>query len=567
MKKAVTLTLAFILAITALVIPSSAAGKTENKTATIGGKTANLIYVTMDGSVTGELTIGSNSVNKDMTIANHVSKIKSETGKSLLASVNGGFFDSYYSPSKALIYPDNCAKTYAILIDGGKVIHGGGISPMIGFTSDGRVLIDEVTVSTSVQYRDNLSVHVWDVNTYTDNESAVLLFTSLMGYPVNIPSDSKMVYIKNNMITDITSGKVLTVPSDGTQVLVYNKAAWTAAINNFLEPQKGNNAHINTKVEANRPETNSSWSNVMTAVGCGPWLLQDGKDVTSKNSAFSDPKLAINKSQQRTFAAVMPDGRLVMGTVVASFRAITDYLLSIGATDALALDGGASSTLYMEGKGYLTPAGRKLSNVLHLVEYSSSTLPAPPKAPDFSTQDNWAILDISEAINKKIIPETFIPSYKTNITRSEFCDIIIELIKLSKGADKYSKLVYLTGVSYSEARARFVDTYNMSVLDCSRLKIIDGIGNNRFNPNGSLTRQQVAKILKNVADIVGVTASGSALEFTDSNKVASWATVGVDFVTRAGIMNGKGSTFDPDGFFTKQEAIVTIMRLYGKASQ
>jgi hypothetical protein len=341
---------------------------------------------------------------------------------------------------------------------------------------------------------------------------------------------------------------------------VYNSGIWANSIKFFYEPREGNYARVTAEYLPDRADTAPEWEKVTCAVGSGPWLLQGGKDVTSRNGDFSDPKLAINKAAARSFAAVMGDGRLLLGVATASFRAIADYLMSIGAKDALALDGGASSTLYVEGGGYPRPAGRKLSNMLHIVDYASGALPQPADAPDLSLPSPWAEKYIADATGKNLIPEGFEPSYQKNITREEFCELVIQLIKLYKG-DKYSSFIYLTGVSYEEVSSRFIDTYNLSVLDCSRLNIIDGAGGGRFDPNGSLTRQQAAKILKNVAGIIGIAAAGDAISFDDQSAIASWAAEGVDFVSRAGIMNGKGPIFDPKGYFTKQEAVVTILRL------
>jgi len=550
--------------ITAIVIvsmlPVSASGSAagvEKKSVTIGGNSATLITIDMNGRRTGELTIGQGSVNKDMPASQHVSEIKAEKGKSLIASINGGFFNSYYSTSKPLSYPDNCAKIYATLVDNGEVIEGGGKSPMLAFTSDGKALIDYVNVVIKAEYRNKDSATIWSVNRYYSDPGAIMLFTDKMGYTVNFPSSSKFVYIKNNIVTKITPGGTLELLQPGTQVLVYNSTAWDNSSKYFIEPREGNYIRIVTEYVPDREEKASDWAKITCGVGCEPWLLQGGKDVTSRNTS-TDPKLQLNTVAARSFAAIMPDGKLILGAATASFRAITDYLKSVGAVDAIALDGGASSTLYMEGSGFVRPAGRKLANVLHIVEYTSN-LPAPASVPDVSTPSSWSSDKIAMANKLGILPDGFDTKYRTNITRSEFCELVIGLIKLNKG-DKYNSLIYSTGVSYEEARARFIDTYNLSVLDCSRLDIVSGKGNKRFDPNGSLTRQEAAVILKKVANIIGFTAKGEPMTFEDSSLISSWALDGVNFVTSAGIMYGKGKIFDPRGYFTKEEAIVTITR-------
>ena len=51
--------------------------------------------------------------------------------------------------------------------------------------------------------------------------------------------------------------------------------------------------------------------------------------------------------------------------------------------------------------------------------------------------------------------------------------------------------------------------------------------------------------------------------FADSANIQSWAWKNVDWVYRQGIMNGMGeNTFAPDGEYTREQSIVTALRLY-----
>ena len=76
----------------------------------------------------------------------------------------------------------------------------------------------------------------------------------------------------------------------------------------------------------------------------------------------------------------------------------------------------------------------------------------------------------------------------------------------------------------------------------------------------------VAAILMHPPAEVAVAAETDAqhaAEFSDSEYIADYAKAAVDFVTSRGIMNGVGDNrFDPHGPYTKEQAAMTMLRLY-----
>ncbi len=101
---------------------------------------------------------------------------------------------------------------------------------------------------------------------------------------------------------------------------------------------------------------------IQASVGAGPQLLP--RD-TSVAEGFIDPATGRNAlgSQQpnaRTAIALLPDGSLLWVMVAQTGQSpsgmqldeLADFLRSQGATQALNLDGGSSSSLYFQGKTY-----------------------------------------------------------------------------------------------------------------------------------------------------------------------------------------------------------------------
>ena len=531
---------------------------------TIGGNNGNAVTIPSNGTIGAVITIGQNSINKDMPAADHVSKANAMPG-TLTASVNGALFNAYYSGSKALSYPDNCAQIMGMLMSGGEIIcRGSGKNVLLGVTEDGKYLIDRVSVSVSAKFRGKDKFVFWGVNVYHTDASAIDMFTSEMGYGFALQSGAVVVRIQGGMVTDIQKGLTrLEVPAAGEKVVVFNANAWANSCSWSTDPHVGNLTEIETVLTPEKAGTQADWDKVVTAVGCSPWLLEGGVDKFSENTN-SDPKMGRDYKAQRTFAAIMGDGSLMIGECTATFGQIIDYLKSIGAVDAMALDGGASSTLYTPQAGYVQPAGRKLASMLHFVDYgSTAAIPKIGKAVMAGEPSAWAKGYVEKAQDVGLIPDGFDLIPKANITRAEFASLAVSLIKQYYTGSEYNALLNRNGIDYNTAREAFNDTYLLDVMQAYQMGIVAGKGEKTFDPNGSITRREAAVMLTNTAKIVGRTADGDPLDYEDAKDIA-WAADFVDYVTRAGIMGSTSTaknTFSPLGYYTQEQALTTMCNL------
>lgn len=89
---------------------------------------------------------------------------------------------------------------------------------------------------------------------------------------------------------------------------------------------------------------------------------------------------------------------------------------------------------------------------------------------------------------------------------------------------------------------------------------MNGIGNGLFNPEGNITRQEAAVMLKNMAENVFAADIGALpAGFSDTAQIAAWVQSSVDFVFANKIMSGVGSnTFAPLSPYTREQSIVTV---------
>ena len=93
--------------------------------------------------------------------------------------------------------------------------------------------------------------------------------------------------------------------------------------------------------------------------------------------------------------------------------------------------------------------------------------------------------------------------------------------------------------------------------------IVNGIGNNKFHPDGNISRQDLATILMRYTQFVNATLPNTTakIDFKDSKDIAAYAASAVDTIQRAGIINGKpGEIFDPLGNATRAEVAAMLHR-------
>jgi hypothetical protein len=106
-------------------------------------------------------------------------------------------------------------------------------------------------------------------------------------------------------------------------------------------PEVGDKIRISTA-------TFPSLKNVQTAIGGGPAILHDKKPAFPHQARVRHPRSVVAWNDQFIFL-VEVDGRQPSLSVGMTFEELSSYLLKLGCTDAMSLDGGGSSTLWVLG--------------------------------------------------------------------------------------------------------------------------------------------------------------------------------------------------------------------------
>ena len=91
---------------------------------------------------------------------------------------------------------------------------------------------------------------------------------------------------------------------------------------------------------------------------------------------------------------------------------------------------------------------------------------------------------------------------------------------------------------------------------------MDGYNENTFGGMASVTRQQLAVMLRRCAQLYGtVDPAGDLSGFADRSSVADWARDGLSWAVGEGLIAGRSSdALDPQGLTTRAELAQIVMR-------
>lgn len=103
--------------------------------------------------------------------------------------------------------------------------------------------------------------------------------------------------------------------------------------------------------------------------------------------------------------------------------------------------------------------------------------------------------------------------------------------------------------------------YTDAVLWAAANGIVSGTGHNKFAPDASTSRQDLAVIIKRYADFAGkqVPVTQQYTTFADEAKIRDYAEQAIEALYSAGIISGKpGNLYDPQGSTTRAETAVVL---------
>ncbi len=235
------------------------------------------------------------------------------------------------------------------------------------------------------------------------------------------------------------------------------------------------------------------------------------------------------------------------------------YLTCAGYTEQVYLDEyGQNETLYSKGDDhFIIPGYEKCHQVLYetgmvYIVHFKYPIADPVTTHQFTdaAPSEWAKNQVGLAIDAGIVPQSLQSNYTAPITRGEFCALAITMLETYFGQE-------------IPIRASFTDTSDPYVLKAATTGFVGGTGGGAFSPDLPLTREQAALVLVNICELFDRVLLQNGLTFVDSGSVSTWAAEGVAKAVNCGMMGGVGDNrFDPQGSYTREQSIITILRAY-----
>ncbi|MBQ3055325.1 MAG: S-layer homology domain-containing protein [Oscillospiraceae bacterium] len=171
-----------------------------------------------------------------------------------------------------------------------------------------------------------------------------------------------------------------------------------------------------------------------------------------------------------------------------------------------------------------------------------------------TTPSDWAVNEVNDAKNAGIITNAITKNYQKDITREEFCELVVKL---------YEKL---TNQNATVGTDIFNDTDNQEILKAYNLGIVKGVSSNQFAPYNNITRQEICVMLVRCIDVAIDGADINNFNnnnFVDKNKISDWAIDCVNYAFDNGIMKGVGNNcIDPLGNTTCEQSILLAYRIF-----
>ena len=219
---------------------------------------------------------------------------------------------------------------------------------------------------------------------------------------------------------------------------------------------------------------------------------------------------------------------------------------------------------YIDGQGnaapvpngrYDTATGKVTFTTTHMSKYAVAFVQKT-----FADIQNcsWSKKEIEVLASKGIIEGTSATSYspKSNITRADFITLLIRALELKTSFT----------ANFDDVKAS--DYYYNAAGMAKKLGIAAGVGNNKFNPEACITREDMMVMAARAMEKAGKLKSDADISvlsaYTDSASISHYAEASASALVKSGIITGDGKRINPKGYTTREEIAVVVYRIYNK---
>lgn len=328
-----------------VIVPEIPKVFVEKQSVAIGDKNTLIRYIRIPAvsDLKADIVLASNRIGATEELEDIAVR------SSAKAAINGSFFQSFDETKTQ--------EPYGILIKDGKLIHSDNTGSTIGFTHDGKIKLDMIHSNIQIKIADtNYTASLMNHSPAVGND-AIVLFTP--AYGDTLISTGAAVIVQNGMIHSVSNSKTVTIPSDGYVVLFTGNHA--EKVKDF---QKNDivSYTISYLTEDNKK---IDWSDVQTAVGAGPILVNNGKIVCNPAKEGFTDETSFQIAVSRSAIGITKDGTvLLVGGVKCTADELAAVMVELGAVQAIAMDSGSSSGLYSITAEPVAAPMKAISNAL-----------------------------------------------------------------------------------------------------------------------------------------------------------------------------------------------------------
>lgn len=265
-----------------------------------------------------------------------------------IAAINAGFFlmqGVYQGDAVGVLQIDNVTYSESF---------GGRVALMISNSDEkSEVFIERANITHSIKIGNN-NFEI-SVNRQRGENDVVLFKPEFHRTTLTNPNGVEFIIRKNKVVEIVENKGSNQIPNDGFIISATGKKR-----DEFLKLlKKGTNVELSIKHNSPTDSMPSSaFSKSEDIIAGVPQLIKNGKiEITWKEEkAGKDfvetkhPRTAVAKLKDGKFLMVTVDGRQPEHSIGINLNDLATLLLELGATDAMNLDGGGSTTMFLNGE-------------------------------------------------------------------------------------------------------------------------------------------------------------------------------------------------------------------------
>ena len=298
----------------------------------IGKRPVKINVVEINKKINPDIDLSPALATQDKLNSKSSIKKIAQQNNSLIA-INGSFFK-----------PQNGIPLGSLMIDG-KLLTGPMYNRVALGIFDEDLKIERVELNAVAQTKDyNLKID--NINQPRMLSTYVLIYTREWGeYAPQSPQYGMQVAIENGKVTEFSTNR-LQIPQNG-YVIVGPK-------DKLMELAAQKDVEI-------KMETNPNWDGVNHIISGGPYLIKnnqifiDVNDEKLSSITGRNPRTAVGITEDKNLVLVTVDGR-EESSVGMTLNELASFMKEIGCVEAMNLDGGGSSVMYVQGEIVNSPS-------------------------------------------------------------------------------------------------------------------------------------------------------------------------------------------------------------------